>query len=171
MSDRTDSEAESFDAFFRSMKTPLLAMAYVLTGSLPTAQDLTQEALLRTWTRWSRIEKYDDPQAWTRRVLHNLIMNHKRSDKVRRTAVEQPRSSPPPDEIHLVLAEALRSLPENQMRAILLHDGAGMSVRDVAIQMLVPEGTVKSWLSRGRASAAHALNASSTPPKEDHAQR
>jgi RNA polymerase sigma-70 factor (ECF subfamily) len=137
-------------------------MAYMLSGDLQVAQDLTQEAFLRTWSRWPRIGKYDDPQGWTRRVLYNLVISRARSDKVRRRAVDPPRSVPPPDESHLMLAAALRSLPETQMRALILHDGAGLSVQEVAFEMKVPEGTVKSWLSRGRASAAQSLGTSST---------
>ncbi len=59
-------------------------MAYLLTGDRQTAQDLTQEAFLRAWSRWARISKYDDPRAWTRRVLYNLIISKTRSNKVRR---------------------------------------------------------------------------------------
>jgi len=158
-----DDESASFDAFFRRSRRPLVAMAYLLTGDMQTAQDLTQEALLRTWSRWARIRTYDDPQAWTRRVLYNLIVSKARSNKVRRKPADVPRSVPPPDESHLLLAAALRSLPENQMRALVLHDGAGMSVQDVAAEMKVPEGTVKSWLSRGRSTAALRLTSSSPP--------
>jgi DNA-directed RNA polymerase specialized sigma24 family protein len=35
--------------------------------------------------------------------------------------------------------------------------------------MKVPEGTVKSWLSRGRAAAARAMDSSEPTEKEDHA--
>jgi hypothetical protein len=49
----TDDDSASFDAYFRRSKQPLVAMAYLLTGELQTAQDLTQEALLRTWSRWT----------------------------------------------------------------------------------------------------------------------
>jgi RNA polymerase sigma-70 factor (ECF subfamily) len=163
-----DDESASFDAFFRLSRRPLVAMAYVLTGDLQTAQDLTQEALLRTWTRWARIRRYDDPQAWTRRVLYNLIVSKSRSNRIRRRTVEMPRSVPPPDELHLILAAALRLLPENQMRALVLHDGAGMSIPEVAVQMKVPEGTVKSWLSRGRSAVAGSLTSSPHFPEESH---
>jgi RNA polymerase sigma-70 factor, ECF subfamily len=168
---RADPDADSFDKFFRATKQSLLAMAYVLTGDLATAQDLAQEALLRAWARWPRISKYDDPHAWTRRVLHNLAVDKKRSEKIVRNVPEPQRSSPPPDELHLTLAAALRSLPAKQSMALVLHDGVGMSVHEVAAEMSVPEGTVKSWLSRGRASAAEALNPSVTPAKESHAQQ
>ena len=163
-----DDDSASFDAFFRAAKQPLVTMAYLLTGDLQAAQDLTQEAFLRTWSRWTRINKYDDPQAWTRRVLYNLIVSKGRSNKVRRRVVELPRSVPPPNESHLMLATALRSLPENQMRALVLHDGAGMSVQEVAFEMKVPDGTVKSWLSRGRSAAALSLTSSASPAKEGH---
>jgi RNA polymerase sigma-70 factor (ECF subfamily) len=145
-------------------------MAFVLTGDLSAAQDLTQEALLRTWVRWPRISSYDDPQAWTRRVLYNLAVSKNRSDRVRQqTTGEVPRSSPAPDETHLMVAAALRSLPENQVRALVLHDGAGMSIGQVAAEMKVPEGTVKSWLSRGRALAAKAIDSTEPIAKEGHA--
>jgi RNA polymerase sigma-70 factor (sigma-E family) len=171
MSRRADPDADSFDEFFRATKQSLLAMAYVLTGDLAAAQDLAQEALLRAWARWPRISKYDDPHGWTRRVLHNLAVDKRRSERVVRHVPEPQRSSPPPDELHLTLAAALRSLPAKQSMALVLHDGAGMSIQEVAHEMSVPEGTVKSWLSRGRASAAAALKPSVTPTKEGHAQR
>jgi RNA polymerase sigma-70 factor (ECF subfamily) len=170
VSNRNDVQASTFDAFFRESKKPLLAMAFVLTGDLATAQDLTQEAFLRTWVRWSRVAGYDDPEAWTRRVLYNLVVSKSRGDRVRRsTRHESPRPVPAPNEAHLILAEVLRSLPENQIRVLVLHDGAGMPVRDIAVEMQVPEGTIKSWLSRGRASAAEAIDAKEPRSKEGHA--
>lgn len=86
----TDDGSASFDAYFRQSRQPLVAMAYLLTGDMQTAQDLTQEALLRTWSRWARIGDYDDPQAWTRRVLYNLIVSKARSNKVRRRPAGSP---------------------------------------------------------------------------------
>jgi RNA polymerase sigma-70 factor (ECF subfamily) len=154
-----DDEAASFDDYFRASKKSLLAMAYMITGDIQVAQDLAQEAFLRTWIHWSRVQKYDDPRAWTRKVLRNLIVSKSRSDTFRRSRIESPGTVPPPDEAHLMLAAALRSLPENQMLAIVLHDGAGMTVPEVALTMKVPDGTVKSWLSRGRATAALSLDA------------
>jgi len=170
VSSRSDVQSDTFDAFFRESKKPLLAMAFVLTGDLATAQDLSQEALLRTWVRWSRVAKFDDPQAWTRRVLYNLAVSKSRGDRVRQQAPRvEPRSTPAPSESHLMLAAALRSLPEDQVRALVLHDGAGHSIAEVATEMKVPEGTVKSWLSRGRAAAAKAMDSSESTAKEGHA--
>lgn len=169
MSSRNQNLTDTFDDYFRSARQPLLAMAFVLTGDLCVAQDLTQEALMRTWARWARVASYDDPHAWTRRVLYNLAMSQKRRDRVRRASiVERARSTPAPNDSHLILATALRSLPENQAHALVLHDGAGLSVAEVALAMKVPEGTVKSWLSRGRSAAAKSINSTDFTPKEGH---
>ena len=54
------------------------------------------------------------------------------------------------------------------MTVIVLHDGAGVSVKELATDMGVPEGTIKSWLSRGRSAAAERLRRADESLKEDH---
>jgi RNA polymerase sigma-70 factor (ECF subfamily) len=51
----------------------------------------------------------------------------------------------------------MRSLPGDQAKALLLHDGLDMTVGEVALELGVPEGTVKSWLSRSRKVVAERL--------------
>jgi RNA polymerase sigma-70 factor, ECF subfamily len=65
-----------------------------------------------------------------------------------------PESAPAPDENTVALVTALRSLPEAQRRALVLHHLAGFSVAEVAVVEHCPEGTVKARLSRGRAALA-----------------
>jgi RNA polymerase sigma-70 factor (ECF subfamily) len=50
-------------------------------------------------------------------------------------------------------------LPRQQREALVLHDGIGLSAAEVAIELGVPEGTVRSWLSRSRAMLAPILGA------------
>ncbi len=163
---RTRAE-DAYDAFFQSSWARLQGQAYVLTGSLEQAQDLTQEALLRAWTHWDRIAGYEDPEGWTRRVLHNLCIQSWRRAQVRRLdgtrATVTPTATPtetPTDEDHVLLAQAMRHLPGAQARALLLHDGLGLTVAETARELGVPEGTVKSWLSRTRKTVAAHLNRS-----------
>ncbi len=59
---------------------------------------------------------------------------------------------------------ALRSLPEAQRRALVLHHLAGFTVAEIAAQERCPEGTVKARLSRGRAALVPLLE--STPNGE-----
>jgi RNA polymerase sigma-70 factor (ECF subfamily) len=155
---------EAYDAFFRTSWARLQGQAYVLTGNLEQAQDLTQEALLRAWTHWDRITGYESAEGWTRRVLHNLCIGSWRRTQVRPLSVVRepvPTVDVPTD--HVLLAEALRQLPGAQARALLLHDGLGMTVAETAGEIGVPEGTVKSWLSRSRKIVAAHLERSQRP--------
>ena len=144
-------DGAAYDAFYSGSWGRLFGQAYVLTGDRETAQDLTQEALLRAWRRWDRIAGYEDPEGWTRRVLHNLCIESWRRGRTRSAhrAVEAPAAPDAPVHHHQ-LAQAMRDLPGDQARALLLHDGLGMTVPETAAELAVPEGTVRSWLSRSR---------------------
>ena len=114
------------------------------------AADL-QETLLRAWRSWPRLAGYDDPQRWSRRVLHNLAISRWRRKRVRRLyRFVVPTEVAGPDAAHIYVVNALHRLPVDQQRALVLHDVAGLSVVEVAVELEVPEGTVRSWLSRGR---------------------
>jgi len=149
----------AFDAFYRLTWGRLYGQAYVLTGSLESAQDLTQEALLRAWKRWASVAAYEDPEGWTRRVLHNLCIESWRKGQTRRSMVKHEIAAPTEIPLHhFQLAQAMRSLPGEQARALLLHDGLGMTVPEAAQELGVPEGTVRSWLSRTRKVIAARLD-------------
>jgi len=64
---------------------------------------------------------------------------------------------PPLDAAETDLVAALRRLPLRQREAIVLHHLADLSVQAVAAQLVLPDGTVKSLLSRGRATLAREL--------------
>jgi RNA polymerase sigma-70 factor, ECF subfamily len=146
-----------FDQFFRKTCPRLIGHAYVYTGSLAEAQDLAHEALTRAWQRWDEIRAYDDPEAWTRRVLYNLATSEWRRAQVRRSHSEVPHPVEGPDVEALALAHALRTLPVPQRHAIVLHDAVGVPIADIAKELAVPQGTVRSWLTRGRRALASEL--------------
>lgn len=154
---RASAEAE-FEAFFRSTGPGLVGLGYVLTGNPTQAQDLAQETLTRAWERWGQVGGYDDPASWCRRVLLNLATSEWRKSRRRSGTAAPEGQTPAPDLEAILLAQALRTLPEPQRHAIVLHDGAGLSVPEVAAQLEVPQGTVRSWLSRGRRLLAERLD-------------
>ena len=153
-----------YERFFEVARDSLMGQAFLLTGDIEESRDLVQEVLLRVWRQWPRICKFDDPQAWARRVLHNLAIGRWRHDRVRRRwhgAV--PTTTPGPGVGHLDLVRALHRLPVKQQRALVLHDVVGLSVTEIAADLAVPEGTVRSWLSRGRALIAAELGLMPAP--------
>jgi RNA polymerase sigma-70 factor (sigma-E family) len=141
---------EEFDVFYDRVRSRLLGLAMLLTGDRELAQDLAQEALLRTWRTWSRVRRYEDPEGWTRRVLHNLAVSELRRRRPRLAVEERAGGEPSPDA--MALSAALAALPPRVRRVLVLYYYADMPVGAIARELRVPEGTVKSWLSRGRAA-------------------
>jgi RNA polymerase sigma-70 factor (ECF subfamily) len=67
---------------------------------------------------------------------------------------------PGPDRVALVAA--LATLPDVHRRAMVLRYLADLTIAEIAEREGVAEGTVKSWLHRGRAALAARLGADST---------
>jgi len=167
-----DSSAQGdYERFFIGAKRSLMGQAFLLTGDVEESQDLVQETLLRVWREWPRIGRYEDPGAWARRVLHNLAIDRWRQARGRRRLGAGDRAtSPPPGIGHLDIIGALQRLSVNEQRALVLHDVVGLSVSEVAADLDAPEGTVRSWLSRGRSSLAKELGRNAARAGEGAAQ-
>ncbi|BAL92250.1 putative RNA polymerase ECF-subfamily sigma factor [Actinoplanes missouriensis 431] len=149
-----------FDAFYRDTSRRLMRYAYGLTGDPGEAQDLVQEAYARAWQRWRRVSAYEDPEAWLRLVVNRLSADRWRRLFVRRhhaaSAPPAPAVPPPSDDV-VLLVRAMRTLPAAHRRALALHYLLDRSVAEIAAETGASTGTVKSWLSRGRAGLAAAL--------------
>jgi RNA polymerase sigma-70 factor, ECF subfamily len=145
-----------FTDFYQAHFHRLAVQLYAYLGDHAEAQDLTQEAFCRLLERWDRISTYDDPSAWVRRVAWNLATSRLRRVRtaVRHLARQREEHVPGPEPDRVALSRALAALPASQRRAIVLRHFAHLSVAEIAEQMGAPEGTVRSWLSRGRATLA-----------------
>ena len=150
-------DAQSFDGFYRATARRVQRYAFVMTGNLESAQDITQEAYVRAWRRWSTVSRYEHPEAWVRLVVARLATDWWRRLTVRRrheAADRGPEPMPAPSEWTVLLVDALRRIPARQRQAICLHYLLDLSVGDIAREIGVPEGTVKSWLHRARSTLA-----------------
>ncbi|GAA4461547.1 SigE family RNA polymerase sigma factor [Phytohabitans houttuyneae] len=154
-------DADGFDEFYRATSARMLRYGFALTGDLPEAQDLVQEAYIRAWQRWRRLAEYDNTEAWVRLVLTRLATDSWRGLRNRRVALRRagpPGDAPAPSEDTVLLVSALRRLPAAQRRAVALHYLCDMSVAEIAVETGSSTGTVKSWLSRGRTGLAAVLD-------------
>ena len=160
-----------FDAFYRDTSRRLLRYAYGLTGDPGEAQDLVQEAYARAWQRWRRLAGYEEPEAWLRLVVNRLAPDRWRRLGVRRSrSVSAPEPVAPPSEDVVLLVTAMRTLPAAHRRALALHYLLDRSVAEIAAETGASTGTVKSWLSRGRAGLAAALNVAELRDGADRAR-
>jgi RNA polymerase sigma-70 factor (ECF subfamily) len=149
---------EEFDELYRASRDRLVMQIAALTGDPFEARDFVQEAFIRAWTKWDQISTYEDPEGWVRRVAYRQAIGRwRRSRRLHlRADVRQDHVEIPGEQAGVI--DALQRLPPMERRAIVLHHVCGLSVEEVASELHAPGGTVKSWLSRGRAHLASELD-------------
>jgi RNA polymerase sigma-70 factor (ECF subfamily) len=107
------------------------------------------------------VSQLDNPGAWVRRAAINRLANHRRG--LRRRAAAVARIEAPAavdlDPLDLDLAAALRDLPARQRLVLCLHYLADLSVVDIAADLGIAEGTVKSNLHDARNALRRRLGA------------
>ncbi len=150
--------ASGFEELYERSRNRLAGQLFALTGDWQGSFDFVQEAFVRTWERWERVSDYDSPEAYVRRVAFNLAKSHwRRFRRVLYTpAADSAEGAVDPDS-HIDLVVALRLLSLREREAIVLHYLADEPIDQIAREMKVPTGTVKSWLSRGRSRLAEHL--------------
>jgi RNA polymerase sigma-70 factor (ECF subfamily) len=154
--------AVDFDAFYRSEYDGALRFAFVLTGRMAVAEELTQEAFLAAYRKWGRLGGYDDPGAWVRRTLSNSSRSwwRRRTTEVRvvtRLHREHTEALELPERDEEVF-DAVRRLPARQRAVVALVLLEDRSVADTAAILGCGEGTVRTHLVRGRRALAEALH-------------
>jgi RNA polymerase sigma-70 factor, ECF subfamily len=147
-------DEREFEDFYAAVFDRLVGQLYLVTGNLQDAEDVVQEALTRAAVRWSRLRQYGVPEAWVRRVAMNLASDGFRRVRRRLAVAVRLRADlqsrqPVPAEMP-GLTEALRALPMAQRKAVVLHYLLDLPVDQVAVELGVPVGTVKSRLARAR---------------------
>lgn len=153
--------ADGFDECYRSTSRRLLSYAYAMSGDWAHAQDLVQEAYLRAWRQWSRLSEYEDVEAWLRLVVSRLATDAWRRlarwRRILRLSHPLEQIADAPSEQTVLLTRALAALPQGQRQAIAMHYLMDLPVNSIAEELGTSPNTVKSWLSRGRAALAAAL--------------
>ena len=168
----------SFAILWHDTSPRLLSLPTAVTGRRDVAEELTQEAFLRLASN-KEAQRYEKPEAWLRRVVLNLAIDHTRRSGVR---LEQLRESPPEDprqvkDIGDVAVERdwiwslVGELPDRERSALILKYAADLSIRDVAAALDCPVGTAKSHLSRGRSRLRVLLATQARGMHVHHSQR
>jgi RNA polymerase sigma-70 factor (ECF subfamily) len=138
-------------------------VAYRLTGNDADAQDLVQEVLLRV-RRGLETYRPGSLEGWLSRITTNAFLDEVRRRR-RRPTVALPDD---PDRV-LVGAEdaeaalaattlpddvqdAIRALPDDFRAAVVMCDVVGLTYEEIAAELGVPIGTVRSRIHRGRAA-------------------
>lgn len=154
------------EVMFREHYARLVRALTLVCGDREAAADAVQEAFVKGHLRWRRLQHYEDPVGWIRRVAINGVRDgHRRSGR-KAVAIERMRGD-------AVLAEAssvdgtheamsrrngdtdgvmalLRTLPRQQRICIALFHVDGLPIAEIASTLGISEGAVKFHLHQGR---------------------
>jgi RNA polymerase sigma-70 factor (sigma-E family) len=153
--DRAEADRE-FAEFVSAASPGLLQAAWLLTGEREAARDLVQTALVKTYAAWRRV-RADDAYAYTRRVLVNAHV-----DRWRRAPWRESPSDAVPDvpvvrdgtsevDSRLALTSALARLTRRERAVVVLRYYGDLSEAQVADDLGITRGTVKSTASKALA--------------------
>lgn len=140
-----------FSAFYVAQWSDVLGYVYSLCSDRYLAEELTQEAMSRLYSRWPVREA----RPYCFRIATNLARDH--SAASRRTAPAELTPVARDIGIDPDLLDAVRRLPPRQTEVVLLHYYADLPLRDIALTLRRPLGTVKRQLHEARASLALVL--------------
>ncbi|HEX8931035.1 MAG TPA: SigE family RNA polymerase sigma factor [Actinomycetota bacterium] len=150
----------SFEQFFAATYSRLIGLLFAFLHDRAQAEDVVQDAFASALLRWRTLRGYHDPEAWVRTVAFRRAIDHHRRNARRLRALLRlgpPPPLPPVGADHVDLVRALRRLPLAQREVLVLHHVAELAVEQVAAELGVSVGTVKSRLARGRAALADHL--------------
>lgn len=167
MTERRPGRDEQVAALFDEHYAGLCRLATLLLGDGDAAEEVVQEAFLRTYSGWWRLRRPTRAQWYLRAAVVNQCRSRgrRRATEARgnRTvwAAEGDRRGEWDAERtgeSLTVLEAVRHLPTRQREAVVLYYYADLSESDVAGAMGCTVGTVKSQLAKARATLAVRLD-------------
>lgn len=142
-------------AFCRDRHPWLVGVLGLYLGDVDVAEELAQEALVRTARRWG--PRLRNPVAFAYRTAMNLANSHLRRQRAERRALQriaggQSATHVDPDSSAvLTVRDELHRLPKGQRQAVALRHGSELTVTETAAVLGLSEEAVRSSCKRGLA--------------------
>jgi RNA polymerase sigma-70 factor (ECF subfamily) len=175
-----DGDSGAWAELVRTHHRRVYGLCYRFTGNPADAEDLTQDVFLKVY---SNLASFDTGrgslQVWITTMTRNLLVdNFRRSRNQRATSsldegwesteelqpiARQMASGPSPHEsaaqkeLAKMVQGALARVSVELREAVILRDLQDLDYKEIAQVLGIPEGTVKSRISRGRAELARLL--------------
>lgn len=161
-------ERADFPAFFRQYGDRIYRFCYRLSGSASDAEDLTQEVFIAAFQGRERFQGRASVQTWLYQIALNCWRHSRRAPSLDTTTLEDAAQSGPGLEQAVTesvsLACALSALPPDLREAFLLVKAEGLTHREAAQVLNIPQGTVQ-WQVH---TASRRLRALLTEEGDDH---
>lgn len=152
--------SRSFVTFYDAESRMLFRRMWIVTGNRAEAEELMQDAFLKVWERWEKVDAMDDPVGYLYRTAMNLFRK-----RYRRAALSVRRSiglAPSRDDFadaddRESVRQVLSTLPPRQRAALVLTELLGFSPTDAGRALGVRASTIRSLSHQGRESFRRAM--------------
>jgi RNA polymerase sigma-70 factor (sigma-E family) len=148
---------DEFDTFARERGPALVGYGYLLTGELHAAQDLVQDAFVRTFARHRAGGDAEKIEAYVRQAMLNVYRDSYRKRRTWfgvRPLVAERAAYGPPDAVaaaRIDVHSALARLSPRERTCVVLRHYEDLTVPEIATRLNLSEGAVKRYLSDARA--------------------
>jgi RNA polymerase sigma-70 factor (ECF subfamily) len=143
-------DVQAFSLLVERYRAPLIAYVLGFVGRKEQAEELAQEVFCRAWQQLPRIRQPERLVNWLYQTAHNLAVSALRRPRLAALPAElqERESGPPPDAHAAEIHRAVGELAEPFRTTVALRHFSGLSHEQIAAYLGVPEGTVRSRLSR-----------------------
>ena len=159
-----EGDEPAFEELVSRYGKELYGLAFFLTGQASDAEDVVQETLLGAYEGLAAFEARSSVRTWLSRILVNQAARHRRSQRVRQAAqglrlsaasaallrgfaAASPAAA---SEIRLDVLAVIQTLRPEHREVVVLRELEGMTYRQIADVLDIPQGTVESRLFRAR---------------------
>lgn len=154
---------QDFADFVAGRWASLYRLAYLLTASPASAEDLLQTSLEKAYVRWARIGGMQYAEAYVRRMIANTYVSGRRRAWVREEPCDRLPETASSEEGGLLdramLWPLVCALPARQRAVIVLRYYEDLSEAEIADALGCARGTVKSQSSAAMKALRRALAA------------
>ncbi|MGW3101059.1 helix-turn-helix domain-containing protein [Streptomyces sp. NPDC001100] len=151
--------AQAFDALYAFCAPSLVRQTYLLTGRRELARESVERAFQTAWQRWPEVAVDRDPAGWVRSVAYEYALSpwHRFRPRYRHP------EPPPPAPADRALLTALLRLPPSYRRTLLLYDGVGLGLAELAAETEASTPAAANRLLHAREALAARLPELSDP--------
>jgi RNA polymerase sigma factor (sigma-70 family) len=153
---------EDIAQLYRGTSRRLLGVLVAAGASREEAEEVIHDAYLKLIPRWSRVSKYDDPEAWVRTVaMRNWISLCRRRSTAQRllplVGARSREGGGESDATEVAVLAAVGQLPIDQRAVIAMFYYLDLDIQMIGRSLGVSPGTVKSRLARARTALKRQL--------------
>lgn len=164
-------DIHAFEELVRRYQADVWRFCHHLLHQRGAAEDATQETFLRAFRSLRRYRGEAKFSTWLLSIARNCAVDELRGLARRQRLGDALDERPPPaapDEFAAVeVLDGLERLPLELRECLVLIDVLGLTYRDAARALGVPEGTLKSRVHRGRLELARELGFSASERSDE----